>query len=143
MNRQIPDALSHLRCTGAGCCILHSAKCAGRQDRVIYTSPTVKYAGLKFYAEPQPFGDAGLSASMVLQCRQQPNSFQAQGETMGFHRKWPGHLQRECPHVDLQTVEWTTDANASAIPYGVLIRTFDQDGDKEYSSPVDQGLFGA
>ena len=33
--------------------VLRSAKCAGRQDKVFYTSPTVKYAGMKFYAEPQ------------------------------------------------------------------------------------------
>ena len=31
--------------------VLHSTKCAGRQDKVFYTSPTVKYAGLKFYAD--------------------------------------------------------------------------------------------
>jgi hypothetical protein len=34
---------------------LGSTKCAGRTDSVFYTSPTIKYAGLKFYAEPQPF----------------------------------------------------------------------------------------
>ena len=34
---------------------LRSTKCAGRQAAVFY-SPTVEYAGLKFYAEPQPYG---------------------------------------------------------------------------------------
>ena len=27
----------------------------GRQDKVFYTSPTIRYAGLSFYAEPQDF----------------------------------------------------------------------------------------
>ena len=80
---------------------LRSTKCAGRQDEVIYTSPTMKYAGLKFYAEPQQFGGDGLSASMVMQCRQRPGSFKTQGETMGFTRDMPGHLVGECPHVEV------------------------------------------
>ena len=35
---------------------LKSSKCAGRQDKVFYTSPAIRYAGLKFYAEPSQFG---------------------------------------------------------------------------------------
>jgi hypothetical protein len=115
--------------------ILRSAKCAGRQDKVFYTSPTIKYAGLKFYAEPQPFGSRDQSASIALQCRQKPGSFKTQGETMGFGR-WPGHLERECPHVDLGTLEWMSAINVAAIPYGLLIRTFGAD-DEGYRSPVD------
>jgi hypothetical protein len=67
-------------CSKDGCCILHSTKCAGRQDGVIYTSSTVTYAGLKFYACPQPFGE-GLAASMAFQCVQQPGSFDEQGSS--------------------------------------------------------------
>ena len=66
-----------------------------RQDEVFYTSPTVKYAGLKFYAEPQLFLAAGadgqkrpMAGSIALQCRQKPGSFEMQGETMGFNRQW-------------------------------------------------------
>ena len=40
----------------------------------------MKYAGLKFYAEPQAFGDAGLPASVVLQCRQRPGSLVTRGD---------------------------------------------------------------
>ena len=36
---------------------LRSERCAGRQDRVFYTSPTVSYAGLSFYAQPTRFVD--------------------------------------------------------------------------------------
>jgi hypothetical protein len=115
--------------------ILRSTKCAGRQAKQFYTSPTIKYAGLRFYAEPQALG-GGRAASIVLQCRQQPGSFETQGETMAFERDQPGHLERECPHVDLQTVEWKSDDNVAAIPYGLMIRTFCFD-DEDYRSPVD------
>jgi hypothetical protein len=131
---------------------LIGTKCLGRQDRVFYTSPTVRYAGLKFYARPQCFevpggssgsddvAATGLAASMVLQCRQKPTSYQCQGETMGFEQNWPGHLQRWCPHVQLSEIEWMSDTNVAAIPYRLLVRVFDVDADKEYQSPIDAQL---
>ena len=129
---------------------LIGTKCAGRQDRVFYTSPTVRYAGLKYYARPQCFevpggssddvAATGLAASMVLQCRQKPTSYQCQGETMGFEQNWPGHLQRWCPHVQLSEIEWMSDTNVAAIPYRLLVRVFDVDTDKEYQSPIDAQL---
>ena len=67
-------------------------------------------------------------------------TFKTQGETMGFSRDWPGHLQRTCPHVDLDAIEWMSDVNAATIPYGILVRVYDQGDDKEdseYCSPVD------
>ncbi len=141
---------------------LRSTKCAGRQDQVMYTSPTIEYAGMKFYAKPQLFvpspslqtevepepecdqGDAPepkrMAASIVLQIRQKPGSFKTQGETMGFEKQtksgkgpWPGYLAQACPHVDLKTIEWKTETTAAAIPYGVLIRVFDPDDDNETS----------
>ena len=99
------------------------------------SSPTIKYAGLRFYAEPQQSFD-GKHASIALQCRQKPGSFDTQGQTMGFGQ-WPaGYLERECPHVDLAHIEWKSAINVAAIPYGMLIRTFDVD-DAGYRSPVD------
>ena len=38
--------------------VLQSERCAGRQDRCFYTSPSVRYAGLRFYAKPRRFADA-------------------------------------------------------------------------------------
>jgi hypothetical protein len=136
--------------------VLRSAKSMGRQDPVFYTSPTVKYAGLKLYARPQPHPDEdGLQASVVLQCRQKPGSFAMQGETMGFgaHSSqahfggrvgpWPGHLERECPHVDLKQIEWMSDTNVAAIPYRLLVRVFRTSRDeKNYVSPVDEYAIG-
>ncbi len=140
--------------------ILRSTKCAGRQANVMYTSPTIEYAGMKFYAqpqlfvpsptlhseaEPQPECDMGhapkrMAASIVLQIRQKPGSFKTQGETMGFEKPtksgkgpWPGYLAKACPHVDLETIEWKTETTAAAIPYGILIRVFDPDDDSETS----------
>ena len=43
----------------------------------------MRYAGLKFYAEPQLLA-GGWRASIVLQCRQKPDVMRTQGETMGF-----------------------------------------------------------
>eukprot|EP01048_Picozoa_sp_COSAG05_P021098 COSAG05_NODE_3780_length_1841_cov_32.881171_1_plen_406_part_10 len=119
---------------------LCSTKCAGRTDHVFYTSPTIKYAGLKFYAEPQLFEHNGvqMAASIALQCKQRPGSFWTQGETMKFRTEWPGHLKQQCPHVDLEQVEWMSETNAAAIVYGILIRPFNQGGDSAvYRSPVD------
>ena len=120
--------------------VLKSAKCAGRQDNVFYTSPTIAYAGLKFYAEPQKWRGRVMCASIALQCRQQPGSFRTQGETMRFEREWPGHLARTCPHVDLKHIEWLSDITTAAIPYGLLVRVWPDGHDPDaevYKSPVD------
>ena len=56
---------------------------------------------------------------------------------MGF-RRWTGHLERECPHVDLQNIEWKTKRNVATMPYGLLIRPFAWGlNPREYASPVD------
>eukprot|EP00729_Bicosta_minor_P002385 gene2385-2137_t len=122
---------------------LESTKCAGRQDEVVYTSPTIKYAGLKFYAEPSRFVTAAgveMRGSIAVQCRQNPATFEKQGETMAFKRKMPGHLEKHCPHVDLAEIEWKTEADRAVIPYGLLVRVWQKSKDPEataYSSPVD------
>ena len=122
---------------------LTSEKCAGRQDEVVYTSPTLMYAGLKFYAEPVKFttpeGDE-MRGSIALQCRQRPGSFEKQGETMRFRRDRPAHLAQHCPHVNLAEIEWKTEAERAVIPYGVVVRVWRKGQDPAgaaYSSPVD------
>ena len=80
-----------------------------------------------------------MQASIVLQCRQKPGTFRTQGETMAFGR-WPGHLERTCPHVNLGEIEWLTDVSHAAIPYGLLVRVWPTGADPEgdvYKSPVD------
>lgn len=75
-----------------------------------------------------------MQASVVLQCRQKPGTFARQGETMGFTRKWPGHLRRTCPHVDLSAIEWMSSQKEGAIPYGLLIRVWETAADPEQES---------
>jgi hypothetical protein len=50
-----------------------------------------------------------------MQCRQQPGSFEKQGQTMGFDQ-WPGHLDEHCPNTDLATLEWKSDQTRLAVP---------------------------
>jgi hypothetical protein len=124
---------------------LKSTKCAGRQDKVFYTSPTIKYAGLRFYAEPQAWRGGDMQASMVVQCRQNPKSFKTQQETMKFELEMKGHLARNCPDVDLGAIEWKSAANLGAIPYGLLVRVWPTGADPDigaYTSPVDGAAAG-
>jgi hypothetical protein len=123
--------------------ILKSTKCGKRQDEVIYTSPTIRYAGKIFYAEPLSWSGNTMHGSIAMQCRQAPGTFTPQGETMQFERRMPGHLKQHCPHVDLGTIEWFTKANTSIIPYGLLVRVWPAGADLEkeaYSSPVDGSI---
>ncbi len=40
-----------------------------------------------------------MAGSLVLQCRQKPDLFPMQEETMGFKRKWGAdHIQQVFPH---------------------------------------------
>eukprot|EP00662_Eupelagonemidae_sp_cell21_P057984 gene57984-biopygen36884 len=94
--------------------VLSSTKCAGRQDRCIYTSPTIRYSGLRFYATPHTFtirptdehprtpldttDGVEMCCQMVLQCRQQPGTFsvQSRDETLGHcKRGWSGDAAPE------------------------------------------------
>ena len=116
---------------------LTSTKCAGRQDGVFYTSPAIRYAGLKFYAEPQKWRSDTMRASMAVQCRQKPGSFMQQGQTMGFTKEG---LAKHRPHADPATIEWMSDTNVAAVPYGLLVRVWEKGADLDaaaYASPVD------
>jgi len=115
--------------------VLRSSKCAGRQDEGIYTSQTINYAGLKFYAQPAE-GPSGRMYQVVLQCRQKPGSFKIQGETMKFRKNGQFDL---CPHVDCEKIEWFTDRRKTLWAHGILIRTFpkDEPPNKYFRSPVD------
>ena len=60
---------------------------------------------------------------------------------MEFEKKWPSHLARACPHVVAKHIEWVTEHSLThLIPYGVLVRVWPKDHDKEeqwYKSPQD------
>ena len=58
-----------------------------------------------------------MLASIALQCRQRPGSFTKQGETMGFKRRWPGHLEKhQHPGLDLHQIEWMSTQTRMAVP---------------------------
>ena len=57
---------------------------------------------------------------------------------MGFGR-WRGHLEQHCPHVNLDSIEWKSNANVATIPYGLLIRVYKYGADQVYRSPRDDG----
>lgn len=112
----------------------------------LLTSPTIRYAGLKFYAEPQAWQSNTMRASIVLQCRQKPSSFREQGETMGFRRSAPQHLATHCPHTKHEAIERLSEVPSGTIAYGLLVRTWRKGQDPEaaaYRSPVDGSTWWA
>ena len=85
----------------------------------IYTSPTIAYSSLPSYCPRQRFRSTitkrWYNARLVLQCRQDPDSFRIQGETVSAHGK------RICPIIPNDQIELLTTIRASIVPYGVLI----------------------
>jgi len=126
--------------------VLESQNCAGRQDKCIYTSPTIRYSGLAFYTGVTDFtGPDGrtLAGQTVLQCRQRPDTFKKQGETMGFKSLWKMEGKQLCPFLsNHDEIEWTTETRPSVVPYGLLVRIFEPGRPPDYfMSPVDGGRF--
>ncbi|CAF3466051.1 unnamed protein product [Rotaria socialis] len=87
----------------------------------VYTSPTIIYSGDDIYTPAIPFrSKSGRSykAKVVLQCRQQPETFKVQAETIGAGSR------RICPIIPNNEVEYFSEVRSSIIPYGLLIRVF-------------------
>ena len=136
-------------------------ECRGRARDAFWTSPTIKYAGLKHYARPEVYGPGtcgdfvgkpAMAACMALQVQQRPGSFSAGPETLGFRRLakqgfpgWDTHTKREWPHVDPDKVEWTSSewTPKDARPTALLVRVYPTGSDVEdpegehYRSPLD------
>lgn len=91
----------------------------------IYTSPTIAYSGNDIYSRSTAFRSrvTGKSyhAKVVLQCRQKPGTFTIQPETIGATDR----NRRICPIIPNDEVEYFTEARASVIPCGFLIRIFE------------------
>ena len=89
--------------------------------RQIYTSPSVRYAELPVYTEPDQRNDGGWTSStkIVLQCRQKPG-YAVHGETVAWERLHPG--QAISPHFANSEIERTTRSRASVIPYRILVK---------------------
>ena len=74
------------RLLGGG--VLRSGRCAGRQAKKYYASPSVRYAGLRFYAAPTPFVDAA-GRNMLGQVRAGGRA-RALGPWVLWKIKWDG-----------------------------------------------------
>lgn len=85
----------------------------------IYTSPTIAYASHAAYSPRVTFQSTTTNqwyyARVVLQCRQQPDSYQVQRETVGEG------TNRICPFIPNEQVEFFTTVRAAVIPYAILI----------------------
>ncbi|CAF0824476.1 unnamed protein product [Rotaria sp. Silwood1] len=88
--------------------------------KFIFTSPTIAYSSSTIYAPNNDFysstNNTLYEAQLVLQCRQQPDSFKIQGETIRAGSK------RICPFIPNEQIEYYTDIRSSIIAYGLLVR---------------------
>ncbi|CAF1224045.1 unnamed protein product [Adineta ricciae] len=88
----------------------------------VYTSPTIAYSGCDVYSRAVPFqAPSGKSyqAKIVLQCRQQPQTYKIQAETIG------AGTRRICSIIPNSEIEYFTVMRASIVPYGLLVRVFE------------------
>lgn len=89
-------------------------------QQFFFTTPTIKYAGLPNYASCYEFtsttDESIYNITVVLQCKQKPDSFDVQPETVG------AGLSRICAYIDNKEIEWKTQQRASITPYGLLLR---------------------
>lgn len=87
----------------------------GEARRQLYTSPSVCYAELDVYTEPDARATGGWTSKVkiVLQCRQQP-SYEVRGETVGWERDKPGVAISK--HFKNSEIERITRARGSIIP---------------------------
>jgi hypothetical protein len=89
-------------------------------QKFIFTSPTIAYSSLPVYSPSYDFysnqNDNYYKAQLVLQCRQQPDTFKVQGETVG------AKSIRLCPFIPNNVIEYFTDIRASIVAYGLLVQ---------------------
>ena len=92
-------------------------------QKAFFTSPTIRYAAQNHYATPLEFTseiDKSIYiAKIVLRCRQMPNTFSIQSETLN-------NSQRNgidyCDIIPDEQIEWKTDQRGSIIFDGLCVR---------------------
>lgn len=89
-------------------------------ENFFFTTPAINYASLSTYATSydfkSPIDKKDYYITVVLQCKQKPDSFTVQRETVGAARK------RICPFIKNEEIEWKSKQRSSIIPYGILLR---------------------
>jgi hypothetical protein len=86
----------------------------------IYTSPTIAYSSLEVYSPIYEHCSSKTNLTydvqIVFQCRQMPDSFEIQGETVGAGAK------RLCRFIPNSRVEYYTEIRPSLVAYGLLVK---------------------
>ncbi|CAF4247102.1 unnamed protein product, partial [Adineta steineri] len=86
----------------------------------IYTSPTIAYSSLPVYSAKYDFNSSKnyctYKVQLVLQCRQKPNTYSVQGETID------ARTTRLCPFIPNSEVEYFTEIRGSLVAYGLLVK---------------------
>jgi hypothetical protein len=89
-------------------------------QKFVFTSPTIAYSSSPIYSPMQSFLSSETNkqyyVQVVLQCRQKPNSFKVQKETIGARER------RLCPFIPNERIEYFTDIRSSIVAYGLLVR---------------------
>ncbi|CAF0988236.1 unnamed protein product [Rotaria sp. Silwood1] len=120
--------LSHRQFLLPGDFLLDGSKLAIRPGHIpgkvhIYTSPSIHYASLQVYSPMNSFQSPKTgkhyNVQIVLQCKQKPNTFKVQGETVGWGDK------SICNIIPNESIEHFTNRRSSVIPYRLLIRLKD------------------
>jgi len=86
-------------------------------ENLFFTTPTIKYAEHRAYASGYIFTASDKKQyhiKVVLQCKQKPDSFKVQGQTVGVTKPI-------CRYIPNGEVEWVSRKRACIMPYGLLL----------------------
>ena len=103
-----------------------------------FTTPTILYAALDCYTHTYDFrsrkNKKNYKIKVALQCKQKPDSFIVQAETVGARQR----QQRICPYVDNDRMEWKTQQRSAIMPYGLMLQVKNdndnEDGSEEFEA---------
>ena len=98
-----------------------------------FTTPTIRYAALDCYTHTydfrSPVNGRRYKIRVALQCKQKPDSFTIQPETVGATKR----KEIICPHISNDQMEWKTDQRSAIMPYALLLCMVDESGIVERS----------
>jgi DNA-directed RNA polymerase subunit RPC12/RpoP len=101
-----------------------------------FTTPTIKYAALDCYAHTynftSPTNSKHYKIKVSLQCKQKPDSFTIQPETVGARQR----QQTICQHVSNNEMEWKTQHRSAIMPYGLMLQIKNDGNDEDHDDKV-------
>lgn len=94
--------------------------CLFRSQNAFFTSPTIRYASQNHYASPIEFTSIEdkrrYLGKIVLRCRQMPNSFSVQCQTLS-------NVNNDfCDWIGNDEIEWKTDQRGTVVFDGLCIQ---------------------